>query len=470
MVGISSPQAAFRLRKSLRHQWNDSVLPTLERVFDSMVTGEDVIQIPKIDLHLKIASEEVLLESLPALVEHELADCLRDILSARPGTDLALTGLKRSTAQESGLDRLLFYLRTGLIPWADAHRRASDLAREFKTTCREQQSKLVEILRRQSPMQALFFRILQLLSPSDASTIVPALLEPMSPVWGPGACDLILLLVQEPARFFTRGCQLQVASRFLAECLAAKNKEVPPDFLDLARRELGPSPGNTFERLIYALPKRLAAFPSPEISKEVSKQVPAPKGGRRQARKVPSNRPVDGVPAREKREDWALNVRQAGLILLHPFLARFFESCGVKEVESDQLSSSFLPRAAALLHFLATGQEEIYEYELGFIKILVGLTPDQSLCVCDGLLTKSDYEEATSLLQATITHWNALKNTSVAGLRSSFLSRQGLLRESDQGWRLQIERVGYDVLIDRLPWSISVAKLPWVTRPIYTEW
>src|SRR4030095_16795321 len=132
------------------------------------------------------------------------------------------------------------------------------------------------------------------------------------------------------------------------------------------------------------------------------------------------------LPGSAAADEFPLTVSYAGLVLLHPFLARFFESCGVKEADSAQLSSLILPRAAALLHFLATGQEKIYEYELGFIKVLLGLKPDQSLCVCEGLLTQGDREEAESLLQATITHWNALKNTSVAGFGAFFFFRQGV--------------------------------------------
>jgi hypothetical protein len=167
-------------------------------------------------------------------------------------------------------------------------------------------------------------------------------------------------------------------------------------------------------------------------------------------------------------EDFPLLVGGTGLVLLHPFLPRFFETLGVKQPGCPELSS--LPRAAALLHFLATGREEIFECDLAFIKVLLGLKPESPLCVAQGLITGNDREEAEALLQAAITHWPALRNTSPAGLRHSFLNRQGLLREADDGWRLQLERTGYDVLLDHLPWGIGVVKLPWMKRPLHTEW
>ncbi len=165
-----------------------------------------------------------------------------------------------------------------------------------------------------------------------------------------------------------------------------------------------------------------------------------------------------------------LTVYHAGLILLAPFISRFFESTGVKEAGQASLSSLALPRAAALLHGLASGEEEVYEYELGCIKVLLGLEPQTPLFVSGGLITPADREEATALLQSVIGYWEKLKNTSVEGLRSSFLQRPALLRKDENGFRLQVERQPFDILIDSLPWSISIIKLPWMTQALHTEW
>jgi hypothetical protein len=165
-----------------------------------------------------------------------------------------------------------------------------------------------------------------------------------------------------------------------------------------------------------------------------------------------------------------LRANHAGLVLLHPFLPRLFEATGLKEENIAELSPSVLPHAAALLHFLATGQEAVYEYDLVLIKVLLGVHPDSPLCVCEGLLTDLDREEVEGLLQSAIAHWTALKKTSSAGFRSSFLQRPALLREEENGWRLQVERQPFDLLLEYLPWSISVFKLPWMKRPLYLEW
>ena len=74
------------------------------------------------------------------------------------------------------------------------------------------------------------------------------------------------------------------------------------------------------------------------------------------------------------------------------------------------------------------------------------------------------------MLAAAVEHWPALGNTSITGLRESFMQRRGLLRDDERGWQLQVETASFDVLLGRLPWSISIMKLPWMTKPIYTDW
>jgi hypothetical protein len=74
------------------------------------------------------------------------------------------------------------------------------------------------------------------------------------------------------------------------------------------------------------------------------------------------------------------------------------------------------------------------------------------------------------MLEGMIGHWKIIGNTSVAGLRSAFLQRQGYLTLTREAWHLQVEGRSYDMLLDRLPWSISVIKHPWMTRVVHVNW
>jgi hypothetical protein len=163
-------------------------------------------------------------------------------------------------------------------------------------------------------------------------------------------------------------------------------------------------------------------------------------------------------------------VHHAGLVLVHPYLSRFFESASVKEAGTPALRANELPRAAALLHLLATGEEEAFELDIDFIKVLLGRSLDAPLPVSAGLLLASDREEVDALLSAVIGHWSALRRTSVKGLRATFLQRRGLLREEARGFRLQVEPAPFDMLLGQLPWGIGTVKLPWMKKAIFTDW
>ena len=166
---------------------------------------------------------------------------------------------------------------------------------------------------------------------------------------------------------------------------------------------------------------------------------------------------------------FALIASHAGLVLLHPFLPALFEACRLHAPGAGPAGPA-LARAAALLHWLATGREEIHEFELGLVKILLGLAPETVLPVGRGLLQARDREEGAALLRAVLEHWRVLKGTSIEGLRLSFLQRRGALRDTDAGWRLQPESEPFDMLLEHLPWSFVTVKLPWMTRPLFTDW
>jgi len=86
------------------------------------------------------------------------------------------------------------------------------------------------------------------------------------------------------------------------------------------------------------------------------------------------------------------------------------------------------------------------------------------------VLTQKEMDEADLLLQSVIEHWKALKNTSITGLRESFLKRDGIITPKENGWLLQIERKTLDVLLDKIPWGFSTISLPWNRYIIFTEW
>jgi Contractile injection system tape measure protein len=126
-------------------------------------------------------------------------------------------------------------------------------------------------------------------------------------------------------------------------------------------------------------------------------------------------------------------------------------------------------RALGLLHFLATGQPAAPEYELLLPKILCNVPLDVP-ANAPAELTAAEREEAEALLAAVIGHWTALGDTSVDGLRGSFLARPGKLSRRGAEDLLQVEQRSYDILLDRLPWGIGMVQLPWMEKILRVEW
>lgn len=163
-----------------------------------------------------------------------------------------------------------------------------------------------------------------------------------------------------------------------------------------------------------------------------------------------------------------LEVDNAGLILIAPFLPIFFDALGLLK-EKSFTTPQAAEQAALILQYIATGDTEMPEQELILNKILCGIDIDDPLPQ-HLVIGNREINEVNNLLDSVIEHWSALKGTSVRGLRDTFINREGTLATQQNGWKLYVDRITPDVLIDRLPWSISIIKLPWTNDIINTEW
>jgi hypothetical protein len=67
-------------------------------------------------------------------------------------------------------------------------------------------------------------------------------------------------------------------------------------------------------------------------------------------------------------------------------------------------------------------------------------------------------------------NWEKLRNTSIAGLRQTFLLREGRLQRKDDAWSLTVSAKPFDVLLDSLPWRLSMVRLPWMETILHVKW
>jgi Contractile injection system tape measure protein len=509
-VRVPDQATGFAARAQLRAGLEDTLMPALEAAFDAVGSGDEVIRIPRLTVKLKLRN----LDELATLLPEQLPALLREqIDAALAGINRESGVVQRTSSAAARRQGLVHYLLSGSLGWQDAQAdstaQAEILREEAQQVARDWMADTA-VLQRVLPTSfaqqaAFFFRLLQLLPDALRADWVPAMLDsaPVTPLQVSWVYAL---------RAFRNSVQISaLPAHTLLSVDAAALAQVwttPAATLQSLQSHVAALPGIT--------PALLAQLDEPASGM----QAVAPAQSRQRQARPPFARAADDVsapdsPAAQAHDDRTtqdtpataksqaaqeaspahtaehrdeppadsaddadidttagLYVSCAGLVLAHPFIASLLTERGL--LDGDAIKPSQLARAAALLHWLACGREEIYEFELGFIKPLLALRPDAHLMVSPGLLDDDDKAECAALLDAMVSHWPALRSTSAEGLRVSFLQRSGLLREIDagpqQGWQLQPEPEPFDMLLGQLPWGISIVRLPWMTRPIFTDW
>ena len=169
-------------------------------------------------------------------------------------------------------------------------------------------------------------------------------------------------------------------------------------------------------------------------------------------------------------EEKTVFIENAGLILLHPFLQNLFKATGLMEEDSFK-NDLCKQKAVHLLQYLVNGEQQLPEFIMPLNKILCGFASEEHI---DRFiqLEEAAIKEAGELLDAVITHWAVLKNTSATSLQQTFLQRKGKLsfNETDGYWKLQVEKNAVDILLDKIPWGFAYIKLPWMLFPLAVEW
>jgi hypothetical protein len=167
-------------------------------------------------------------------------------------------------------------------------------------------------------------------------------------------------------------------------------------------------------------------------------------------------------------ESEEIDVPQAGLVLLHPFIGRLFGNLGLldKGAFPDEEKKE---RAVCLIHYLATGEEQFEEPRLALPMFLcswpIGVPIERFLKISD-----TEKEECLKVLSSAVQHWTALKNTTSEGLRENFLRRNGRLKKGEFGWTLFVEKKTQDLLLEKLPWGISAVTFKWMKQLLTVHW
>jgi hypothetical protein len=477
---VAAPDAAtaFAVRALLRGEQESSLLLALERAFDALDVGDRELHLSRLHIKLDFAGTGQMTDDLPERLFAATALALQQALQ---GDEKASTN--EQLREYGPAERLRHYLASGQLAWFDANRdRREIIAALAAEAALWTQAPAVNWPRLLAVPAAaghgladVLFRFLQLLDDSQRRVWADFAAGLAGSAEGKLSQAIAGLARLQAAQPLDRQLRLQALGLLLVAgasrpALAAEGQS--------ALVALQPSPGEMADQerpvwqMIEGLVLGLTAtpFPTPTMVDNAPPSI---------ATVNPENWPifpVDRAPSEEtlgRNTKPGLPVQACGLVLLHPYLPRLFAGLGWIAADhpfGTALPAAILPTAAALLHWLASGDDNPHEFELGLIKLLLGLAPDEPLPVAGGLLGVAEKEEGEALLAAVIAHWSALGQSSINGLRVSFLQRGGLLYPAADGWLLQPQAEAYDVLLDRLPWGISIIRLPWMRRSLHSQW
>ncbi|MCF6324585.1 MAG: hypothetical protein L3J89_09730 [Gammaproteobacteria bacterium] len=164
----------------------------------------------------------------------------------------------------------------------------------------------------------------------------------------------------------------------------------------------------------------------------------------------------------------AVYIRNAGLVLLAPYLSTLFER--LKLLQHNQfISAHASAHAVHIMQYMADEVGEAPEYMMVLNKLMCGIATAKPV-VKDALISDGEKEMINGLLSAVIGNWKGIGNTTVGGLRESFLAREGRLTFKHDQWQLLVESRSYDMLLDSLPWSYAMIKYSWMPHVINVEW
>lgn len=460
------------LQSQLAGFCTDYLLPALEQVFDRCAPPGVHLSLDQLEIEIGTLSLERLEHDAPAAVAAAVEKALREQTAQfRTTSQLADKNRRIKTGPQTVEEAFFYFLNTGRLPWAF----------RLPEGRRLEQAVLGAWTEMAGP-SAIPGRVRELLLRALTSTNVRQRL-----VWQFSAAfreKLLATFWPESHRVFAA---VQAVLRSAEQAATPALSDAPTRFetalweVALARLAVGdatdaaamvsatwlrlPAPTRQHPELQAVLEQHWpGSTKAPATNSSAAQDYPAKTTAKPKIHPAERTETFTGNPI-EDEEGYYLD--NAGLVLLHPFLPRFFEGLGL--TENNRLLQP--ERALSLLHFLATGQPTAPEYALTLPKLLCAVPLAQPV-ITDLTLTAAEIDEAEVLLQAVVRHWTALRSTSPDALRGTFLARAGKLshRPTSDDWLLQVEPMSYDILLDQLPWGISMIQLPWMPQMLRVEW
>jgi hypothetical protein len=164
----------------------------------------------------------------------------------------------------------------------------------------------------------------------------------------------------------------------------------------------------------------------------------------------------------------SIYINNIGLVLFHLFIPTFFNRLNLLNTDGDFINIDCQYRAVHLLQLLIS-EADYDEHELVLNKILCNLEINEIIPM-DIEFTEQEKALCLELMSVIIQRWEKMSNSSIGHFRAAFLMRDGRLKLKADGWYLNVEKRGYDIILSTIPWAFGVIKFKWMHKFLYTEW
>ena len=221
------------------------------------------------------------------------------------------------------------------------------------------------------------------------------------------------------------------------------------------------------KEILSALDKIKYSFP-PALQISLSQLIKSDAGITMQNTETKFKQKTDSNILSSQKEMNAITVKNAGIVLLNNYIEMLIDRLELLEEKQFKDSSSQL-NAVHYLQYVVTGLTKTEETLLPLNKVLCGL-PITTPVMESITITEDQKKLINGLINAAISHWPNVGDTSILGFRGNWLVRDGLLIEKEERWELSVEKRVYDLLIHKSPFSFSIIKYPWMKKPLHVIW
>lgn len=436
---VENQDQSFYVRHQLGSYWEEWIVPEIDKACNRLNDSDQVVRIEKLEIDLG----ELFFEDFEEQFREKFLEKLNDELSKKTAEVMSVSHAQ--TPETTNIALLRYFMQTGQFPWWSGKEVSVNevFNHVFSKNRQALKELLIEIFGDSVMLKRLVFQI-------DNEVLVSVLV----PVF---EMQNRISSIQEAILIFQKEHSLiQWTTEF-------RQKLSLEGFLALVRRQLhaGEYSEATDIRMVLERMK--------EVVERMTIKPGAVNGVDIQEDSV-ENTLIDDSSFQKKDSNAVEKIMtpHAGLILIAPFLPQFFKNNDLLD-EDGFVNKEAKMTAIHLLNYIATGEQRAEEHQLSLEKLICGV-PFEEPIPREGELSGKNIAEADDLLKSVSEHWRPLRNTSIAGLRDSFLIRDGILYNEGAQWRLRVERKAYDMLLSMITWGFATIKFSWTPKSIETEW